>query len=211
MPTMTRSRARSSPERRRKLLREALTLASLVLVLLAARSSLADHNLVPSSSMLPTLQIGDRILVNKLAYGLRVPFSHQYLIASPDPARGDVVVLDSPVDGTRLVKRVVAVPGDRVEVRRGRLRLDGREVEVRPTAGGLVEVLSGRAHPLSLAAGGGPDLGPVTLPADRYLVMGDNRGNSADGRSFGSVSRARILGRVVGVFLRQGRFTWISL
>ncbi len=202
---------RSALERRKKLLREMLTLALLALILLSARSSLADHNVVPSSSMRPTLEIGDHILVNKLAYGLRLPFSHWYLTQAAGPARGDVVVLDSPADGTRLVKRVVAIPGDRVEVRAGHLWLNDREVVVRLAPGGFEEVLDGRAHRLSFEAGGGPDYGPRTLGSDRYLVLGDNRGNSADGRYFGDVPRERILGRVLGVFLRQGTITWIPL
>ena len=211
MTVMLGISVRSASQRRKKLLRETLTLAGLVLVLLSARSSLADHNVVPSSSMWPTLEIGDHILVDKRAYGLRLPFSHWYLTQASGPARGDVVVLDSPVDGTRLVKRVVAIPGDRVEVRAGRLWLNGQETETRLAPGGFEEVLDGRAHRLSLEAGGGPDCGPRTLGADRYLVLGDNRGNSADGRTFGDVPRERILGRVLGVFLRQGNFTWIPL
>lgn len=139
------------------------------------------------------------------------PLSHWYLAQGAGPARGDVVVLDSPTDGTRLVKRVVAVPGDRVEVRAGRLRLNGREVESQLAPGGFEEALDGRAHRLSFEAGGGPDHGPRILGSDRYLVLGDNRGNSADGRCFGDVPRERILGRALGVFLRQGRITWIPL
>ncbi|HOX42481.1 MAG TPA: signal peptidase I [Myxococcota bacterium] len=198
-------------DRQRGRLRDALKLLALLLVLLAARSSLADHNVVPSGSMRPTLLEGDHILVDKLAYGLRVPFSHLVAWDFGGPARGDVVVLDSPVDGERLVKRVVAVPGDRIAVRGGRLVLEGRPVPLRAGAGGLVEELPGRAHLLSLDRGGGPDLGPLSLPPGRYLVLGDNRGNSADGRVFGLVPRELIVGRAVAVWWRDGGLTWLRL
>ena len=101
----------------KKLLREVAALAALVLVILAARSSLADHYHVPSGSMLPTIDLGDRILVNKLAYGFRVPFSNWYLVESEGPQRGDVVVFESPEDGEVLIKRVIGCPGDIVTIR----------------------------------------------------------------------------------------------
>src|SRR5690242_7676686 len=105
-------------------LREALKLLALMAGLLMARSSLADHYYVPSESMLPTLAVGDRLVVNKLAYDLRLPFSSVSLWSRGGPARGDVAVLSSPEDGRTLVKRVVAVPGDRIAVRDGRLSLN---------------------------------------------------------------------------------------
>jgi len=110
-------------KRSTKLLKQALSLAGLVLVVLAARSSLADHYTVPSGSMRPTVEVGDRILVDKLAYGLRLPFSNWYLAEFDGPRAGDVIVFESPEDGTVLLKRVAAVPGDRVEFRGQPLRL----------------------------------------------------------------------------------------
>jgi signal peptidase I len=156
---------------RKKLLRDVSTLAALVLVILAARSSLADHYYVPSGSMLPTIELGDRILVNKLAYGFRVPFSNWYLVESQGPQRGDVVVFESPEDGEVLIKRVVGCPGDIVAIR-------GRRVPV---------------------------------PANKYYLLGDNRGNSYDSRFFGLVDRSAILGRAVGVFLGREGFAWKPL
>src|SRR5688572_6158974 len=93
--------------------------AFVVLVLLGVRSSLADWNDVPTGSMNPTILEGDRIFVNKLAYDLKVPFTSWRLASWSEPARGDVVVFFAPNDGTRMVKRVAAVPGDRVELRNG--------------------------------------------------------------------------------------------
>jgi signal peptidase I len=153
--------------------------------------------------MEPTVHVGDRIVVSKAAYGIRLPMTETYLVRYAAPARGDVVVIeppdsesksaiDSDVIGSVLLKRVVAVEGDLVEVRDGRLHIDGREV---PEIG------------ISLDAGGGPDLGPVRVPRGKVLLLGDNRGNSRDGRSFGWIDRERVLGRAVSVVARDGRIS----
>jgi signal peptidase I len=180
-------------------------------VLLAARSSLADHYHVPSGSMQPTVEVGDRVVVSKAAYALRVPFTELTLARFDGPARGDVVVLASPDDGVTLLKRVVAVPGDEVEIRRGRITIDDRAQPVVVDSSGPTEQLGGALHPLDLGRGGGPDYGPRILGPDEYLVVGDNRGNSRDGRMFGTVSRDAFRGRVLGVYLSGGRLTWRDL
>lgn len=107
-------------KRRIRWIKDLSALGLFILTTFAARASLADHYIVPSGSMKPTVQIGDRILVNKLAYGLRVPFTTHYLIEGSDPQSGDVVILKSPEDGTILLKRVVGVPGDPVTMNDGR-------------------------------------------------------------------------------------------
>ena len=196
--------------RGRRLLRELMVLAVFVLVLMSARSTLADHYRVPSGSMQPSIEIDDRILVNKAAYGLRVPFTHTYVAHFAGPAIGDVVVLDSPEEDKVLLKRVVGVPGTRVEVRGGRVEIDGKPQPVEHRADGLHEQLGAADHALRLTGGGGPDWGPVTIPEGRYLVMGDNRGDSRDGRFFGLVTRDAILGRAMGVYWRSGP-TWDGL
>ncbi len=175
-------------------LREVVSMLVFVIGMFAARSSLAEHYYVPTGSMIPTIQVDDRLLVNKAAYGVRLPFSDIQLVRSEGPRRGDVAVLRSPDDDVTLVKRVVAVPGDEVAVQAGRVWLNGETVEhqVRPD-------------------GGGPDFGPVRLSADQYLVLGDNRGNSRDGRVFGLVGRHAFLGRAVGVFWSGGRPIWHRL
>jgi signal peptidase I len=180
-----------------------------VLVVLVARSSLADHYEVPSGSMLPTVRIGDHVLVSKLAYGLRAPFIG-YLDQFGGPNRADVVVLESPESGIVLLKRVIAIPGDKVAVRDGKLWLNDREVAVEADHGELRELL-GHAHSISLSEGGGPDFGPTTLPPDKYLVLGDNRGDSRDGRFFGLVDRRAIFGRAFRIYWREGRPAWRSL
>ncbi len=191
---------------RSKPLRGFLSIASAGLVAFTARASLADHYRVPSASMDPTVRVGDRIVVSKLAYGLRLPATDQYVVTFGSPARGDVVVLEPPetdhlgttvdVIGSVLLKRVVAIGGDVVEVRDGHVRIDGEPVDV-PEA--------------SFAEGGGPDFGPERVPDGQLLVLGDNRGNSRDGRSFGFVPASRVLGRAVAVFVRDGHAVLESL
>jgi signal peptidase I len=104
------------------------------LVVFSLRSSLADWNDVPTGSMKPTILEGDRVLVNKLAYDLKVAFTTRHLAEWSNPHRGDVVVFFSPHDGARLVKRVVGVPGDIIELRNDGLILNGQAVEYRPIA-----------------------------------------------------------------------------
>src|SRR5258708_27807537 len=100
--------------------------AFLTLVLFAARSSLADWNDVPTGSMNPTIMEGDRIFVNKLAYDLKIPFTTKHLATWANPQRGDVVVFYAPTDGTRMVKRVMAVPGDTIAMRENQLIVNGQ-------------------------------------------------------------------------------------
>ncbi len=153
--------------------------------LFSARASFADHYRVPSGSMEPTVQVADHVLVMKAAYGLRVPLTDTYVIGPRTPTRGDVVVLSSPEDSQVLLKRVVAVGGDQVEVRDGRVLVtrDGQRLQ--------------EGYPVTLAAGTGPDLAAARVPDGKLLVLGDNRGNSHDGRVFGWVDERAVLGRAL--------------
>jgi signal peptidase I len=200
-----------STVRKGRFLRDLASIASAAAVVLVARSSLADHYHVPSGSMLPTVHVGDHILVDKTAYGLRAPFVTSYLLENGGPGRGDVVVLESPETGVVLLKRVVALPGDRIAVRGGMLELNGTPVPIDDRGSDLLEELGPSAHSLALDAGGGPDFGPVVVPPRKYLVLGDNRGQSNDGRFFGWVDREAILGRAVRVLLREGAPMWLRL
>lgn len=182
--------------RLREIIRQATALAILIVVVFAARSSLADHYIVPTGSMWPTVHVGDRVVVNKLAYGLRFPFTNAYIVDLDDPERGDVIVFESPDDSETLLKRVVAVPGDEVTVLAGRVFING--VRQEPEAF------------VSFDNGTGPEYGPVVVPEDRFFVLGDNRGDSRDGRYFGMIRRSTILGRAEAVFYRGG-FTWNPL
>jgi signal peptidase I len=194
----------------RRWLREIVVTAAFALVLLSAKSSVADHYVVPSGSMLPTVEIGDRILVNKASYGLRVPFTHYAIAEAAGPARGDVVVLDDPEDDKTLLKRVIAVPGDHVAVHAGHVEINGTPVPVEHRPDGDHELLGDADHLVDFSNGGGRDLDDTAIPDDKYLVMGDNRGDSRDGRYFGLVERSAILGRAARVYWRHG-FAWKPL
>jgi len=181
--------------------REALPLLVMLLLLGTARASFANHYQVPSGSMQPTLEPGDRVAVDMSAYGLRVPFTRHVLLERGVPQRGDVAVFDSPRDGTRLIKRVVAVTGDRVELHDGRLSINGEPLA---TGDGGAERFGQRVARLDLRDGGGPDIPGMVVPPGHVLVLGDHRGNSADGRWFGFVEADAIYARAVAVYWRRG-------
>jgi signal peptidase I len=194
----------------------------LALVLFSIRSSLADWSDVPTGSMKPTILEGDRVFVNKLAYDLKVPFTTCHIAQWSNPQRGDIVIFFSPRDGTRLVKRVVGLPGDTIELRNDALVLNGKPVEYRPLAEELlcdlavldrassvfaVEELAGHRHAVA-AIPSAPALrnyGPYRVPAGHYFMMGDNRDNSLDSRYFGPVERKRIVGQATAVALSFDR------
>jgi signal peptidase I len=188
----------------------------LFVVLMAVfRSALADWNVVPTGSMKPTILEGDRILVNKLAYDLRIPFTHIAIHTFAAPGRGDIVVFDSEAADTRLVKRVIGVPGDIVAMRNNRLTVNGVEArysDIEQTSDALfaTESYFGLSHRIELARGGGrlSTFGPVIVPPGHYLVLGDNRDNSADSRVYGFIARAEIVGnaRTVVLSLDYGRY-----
>ncbi len=194
----------------RALRRELIPIAVMILLLLSVRSSLADHYVVPTGSMEYTLMPGDRIVVNKAAYGLRAPFVDWYLTAREQPQRGAVVIFDSPVDGKRMVKRVVAKGGDHVVVRRGHLLVNG--VATWQPDEPTIEVIGKRRAHLNLSYGGGPPFGPLTIPHGFVMVMGDFRGNSQDSRIFGLIPEEAIYARAIGVYWRRGQGPlWQSL
>lgn len=195
--------AHPSASRRQRLAqwlrREVLPLAVMLLLLGMARTSLANHYQVPTGSMQPNLQPGDRVVVDMRAYGVRVPFTERVLLEVDQPQAGDVAVFDSPADGVRLIKRVVAVAGDRVELRSGRLTVNGRAM----AAGDSLEWIGPRLAQLELAQGGGPDIDGVIVPQGQVLVLGDHRGNSVDSRWFGFVPARALYGRAVAVYWRR--------
>jgi signal peptidase I len=117
---------------KKKLFHELRILAVMILIVTSLRSALADWNDVPSGSMKPTIEIGDRVVVNKLAYDLKIPFTTIEVAKWGDPKRGDIVVLFSPQNGTRLVKRVVAIPGDTISMEANELFVNGSAARWKP-------------------------------------------------------------------------------
>src|SRR5690606_1296961 len=178
----------------------------------AARSSLADHYYVPSGSLEYALRPGERVIVDKTAYGLRIPLTTIDILGGDSPQRGDVAVFDSPRDGTRLIKRIVAVGGDVVSVKDGLLTVNGKKLD---TLIGPYSALSrfGETETLlNLDNGGGPDLPPQRVPEGMVLALGDHRGSSLDGRHWGFVDEGELYGKAVAVYFRRGEgFTWHRL
>jgi len=211
--------ADSKPSWGQRLWRDWIKPVLLVLLVVGAvRSAVADWNDVPTGSMKPTILEGDRIFVSKLAYDMKVPFVGWQIVQWGDPKSGDIVVFFSPADGVRMVKRVVAVPGDQVEVRNKQLLINGNVATYEPLDPQLVnemqlhemrehvlaaETIGEKTHPVMILPGQSETsfFGPVTVPADHYFVMGDNRDNSFDSRWFGFVSRHRIVGRATSVVI----------
>jgi len=187
---------------------------ALMLGMLFFRSAIADWYVVPSSSMYPTLVIGDHVYADRLAYDFKLPFTDLVLMHHADPMRGDIVTFTSPADGKRLVKRLVAVPGDVVEMRDGKLVINHvaltyqavrSPVPLTPDYSGLQIVLNenlpDRQHNIiqmperrSIRS-----FGPVTVPENQFLMLGDNRDFSADSRYIGFVKRELITGQVTRV------------
>lgn len=196
---------------KKKIFNEIRIFMLMLLVVSSLRSALADWNDVPTGSMKPTIEIGDRVVVNKLAYDLKIPFTTFEVAKWADPRRGDIVVLFSPVDGVRLVKRVIAVPGDQLAMYDNRLLINGNAAGWSPLSTtedreqGLTfigeESLFGRKHQVMLTPQA-PSLrsfGPIAVPAGKYFVMGDNRDNSNDSRFIGFIDRQRIVGKATAV------------
>lgn len=189
---------------------ELAQIALLILLITAARSSLANHFHVPSSSMEHSLLPGDRVVVDMTAYGIAIPFTETDLVAVGEPGAGDIAVFDSPLDGVRLIKRVVAVAGDEVSLVDGRLSINGRALRAMNDAD--VELFGERRVHLNLAHGGGPDIHRLTIPEGQVLALGDARGNSVDGRYFGLVDVDRLHGRATAVYYRRGEgLVWKQL
>jgi signal peptidase I len=198
--------------------KEIRPLLILLLIMFSIRSSLADWNDVPTGSMQPTILVGDRVFVNKLAYDLKVPFTTWHIAEWGNPQRGDIVVFFSPKDGTRMVKRVIGLPGDTIELRNARLFINGQPVDYTTLEPAVSKQLADPerahaifateqlpAHPHAVMALKGVQamrtFGPVHVPADHYFMMGDNRDNSFDSRYFGTVARRQIVGRTSSVVL----------
>ena len=176
------------------------------------RSAVADWNPIPSGSMRPTLLEGDVVLVDRLAYDLKVPLTNIVLLPLGEPRRGDVVTFASPTDGARLIKRLVGLPGDTVELREDVLLVNGSTAEyesphevAEPAAFGsgttrsvrVTERVEGNERSVQLLAGvpAKRSFGPVIVPSDSYFFLGDNRDNSADSRYIGAVPRRLLIGR----------------
>jgi signal peptidase I len=169
---------------------ESIVLA--VLVALLVRSSVVEAFWVPSGSMLPTIQIGDHLFVNKLAYGMHLPFVSREIAQWRPLHRGDIVVFRSPVDQqVDLIKRVIAVAGDTVEIRNKRLLINGEAVP---------DPYANFTDPRVHEATPRDNFGPVTVPPGKFFVMGDNRDQSYDSRYWGFADERDVKGQATFVY-----------
>lgn len=168
------------------------------------RSVFADWSPVPTGSMKPTIQEGDVITVNKMAYDLRVPFTHISLMKMGDPERGEIVVFDSKASDKRLVKRVIGLPGDKIQMVNNKLMINDKAIDYVTDGDHIKEQLGKLTHQVLWTGThirGYSSFPAVTVPEGHYLMLGDNRDNSADSRVIGFVPRAELVGRSKGVLV----------
>ncbi len=194
------------------------------LIVLLLRAFLVEPFRIPSGSMMPTLLVGDFILVNKFTYGIRMPVTKTKLIELGEPERGDIVVFRLP-QNPRLdyIKRVVGLPGDRIAYRGKTLIINGEPVPLEPIApyqpeGSGMRALGsiegrerlGEVEHSVLVNPMSPDFGPscqflgtreVTVPQGQYLMVGDNRDDSNDGRCWGFVPEQNLVGKAFFIWL----------
>lgn len=186
-------------------IKENVSFLLLILVLFASRSSFADWYVVPTGSMLPTIVEGDRIFVDKMAYRLEVPFTDIEIMQTGQPKRGDIVVFNSEKAGNRLVKRLIGEPGDRIAMFDNKLIINGYPISYEDSENTLqkTEVLDNVAHIVQFipVAEARDNFAEVIVPKGHYLVLGDNRNNSADSRYYGFVPAIEIQGKAKKVLV----------
>jgi len=198
-------------------------------VALFIRQFVVEAFKIPSGSMIPTLLIGDHLLVNKFIYGPRIPFTDTRIFTWEQPKRGDIIVFKYPENESKdFIKRVIGLPGDKIEIKNGILYVNDQPVEVKELGvydGGdqrasppyyqkprlLQEQLGTVSHQiLYLRDQSGYNFGPILVPKDSVFAMGDNRDNSQDSRVWGFVKENKILGRALIIYWSwDGHDRWV--
>lgn len=195
-----------------------ITVFIVIFVIIPVKSAIADWNWVPTGSMKPTILEGDLVFVNKAAYGLRVPLTMWRVAQWGDPKAGEIVICFSPDDNIRLVKRVLAVPGDRIGMHDNVVYINGKalnyteaedkyseaiNIEERGDYDFSMEELNEIVHAVMVnpSVRSRENFREMTVPDGCYFMMGDNRDYSKDSRIFGFIDRSRIIGKAKGVIL----------
>lgn len=188
----------------------------IVFIVLILRSFIAEPFRIPSGSMMPTLLIGDFILVNKFAYGIRLPVIHSKIMDVSDPKRGDIVVFRFPKNPEiDYIKRVVGVPGDRVAYYQKKVYINGKLATQKSLgkydgvgkgkdmtgAEHIIENLSAVEHEILIKNGMPSVEGVFVVPEGQYFVMGDNRDNSNDSRYWGTVPEQNLVGKAFFIWM----------
>lgn len=186
----------------RTLLKNNLPFLLFIVLLFSFRSSVADWYHVPSGSMEPTIQIGDRIVVDKSAYSIFVPFTNVELKKTAEIARGDIVIINSSAADKRLVKRVVGIEGDVVSLHNNALTINGETATLAHSNQFIAaERVLGEKRNIKLLPVDTParHFDAVTVPPEHILVMGDNRNNSVDSRYYGFIPTSEVRGKATSV------------
>ena len=201
----------------------------IILVVLVIRSFIAEPFRIPSGSMLPTLHVGDFILVNKFAYGIRLPVLNSKVLETGEPQRGDVVVFRYPKNPqVDYIKRVIGLPGDTIGYFNKTVYINGKKVaqEVKEKNSELLslvpvrnelrfEALDGAAHDILVDPDRRLVEGEAVVPEGEYFVMGDNRDNSNDSRFWGTVPEANLVGEAFFIWMswdwNSGGIVWDRL
>lgn len=163
-----------------------------VLLALLIRAFVVQAFKIPSGSMIPTFEVGDRIFVNKFVYGARIPFTNIRLPALAQPKRGDIIVFVSPETPKKdFVKRLIAVGGERVEIRYGGIYIDGKPAEDEASINSVTYYNRGDY---------GKEGEPAEVPNDSYYVLGDNSASSRDSRYWGFVPKKNVIGKAILIY-----------
>lgn len=185
-----------------------LTFLFPIFLVLTVRWALIEPFVIPSGSMIPNLLIHDHILVKKFSYGVHWPFSEKWLVQWTSPQRGDVVVFRYPENPeVYYIKRLIGLPGDKIESRQGRLTVNGQAFALTPAQGEdagfqyFTENNGQREYVVRFLSEEGTEVQSFEVPAGEYFFMGDNRDQSADSRSWGFVKNDYIVGRASLIWL----------
>ncbi len=211
----------------KRIARESRGFLIFIALMAVFRTAVADWMVVPSGSMNPTLMEGDYILVQKTSYGVPLPFTDLHLTEGHDPQRGEIAVFHSPANGTRLVKRVIGVPGDRIAMRDEQLIINGKpasyEVSQLELNGLMLDEWTQSNHVVEREVAAGldhymmvqpekparRDFDEIIVPDGEFLMLGDNRDNSADSRYIGLVPRKLFIGRATRVVASFNPDEWL--